>query len=59
MVPFIGRQVHFPFSILDLIFVIAGGDPDSMLDEHWAISRQWQMTDVIWKMLVLLDFAVH
>jgi hypothetical protein len=33
-------EIHFPFSILDLILVIAGGDPDSMPDVHWAISGQ-------------------
>jgi hypothetical protein len=32
------QVVHFPFSILDLIFVIARDDPDSMFDDHWAIS---------------------
>jgi hypothetical protein len=31
-------EKHFPFSICDLIFDIAGGDPDSMPNFHWAIS---------------------
>jgi len=31
------EESHFPFSICDLIFVIAGGNPDSMPSEHWAI----------------------
>jgi len=29
-----------------LIFAIAGGDPDSTLNEHWAISGQCQLTIV-------------
>jgi hypothetical protein len=33
-------KIHFPFSISDLILVIAGDDPDSMLDVCWAISGQ-------------------
>jgi len=31
---------HFPFVSRDLILVIAGCGPDSMLDEHGAISGQ-------------------
>jgi hypothetical protein len=28
---------HFPFSILDLLFVIAGVATDSMSNQHWAV----------------------
>jgi hypothetical protein len=34
------EELHFPFSILDLIFVITGRDPYLMPNEHWAISGQ-------------------
>jgi hypothetical protein len=33
-------KIHFPFSISDLILVIAGDNPDSTPDVYWAISGQ-------------------
>jgi hypothetical protein len=36
----IRKEGHFPYDILDLSFVIAGGDPDSMTNIHRAISGQ-------------------
>jgi hypothetical protein len=36
----IEEKIHFPFVILDLILVIAGGDPDSMPNFHWENSGQ-------------------
>jgi hypothetical protein len=36
----IEEKIHFPFVTLDLILVIAGGDPDSMPNFHSKISGQ-------------------
>jgi hypothetical protein len=36
----IRKEEHFPYVILDLLFVIAGGDPDLMTNIHRAISGQ-------------------
>jgi hypothetical protein len=36
----IRKEGHFPNVILDLSFVIAGGDPDSITNIHRAISGQ-------------------
>jgi hypothetical protein len=33
------KEFHFPFSICDLIFVIARGDLNSMTNKHRAISE--------------------
>jgi len=44
------KEKHFPFSSWDLRFDIAGGDPDSMPNEHWTISGQCQISNLNWKM---------
>src|SRR5215510_5152237 len=36
----IARNKHFPFVIVHLSFGNTNGDPDSMPNEHWAISEQ-------------------
>jgi hypothetical protein len=42
------KELHFPFSILDSIFVIARGDSNSMPNEHQVISGA--MTNIESKM---------
>jgi hypothetical protein len=44
------EEFDFPYSILDLRLVIAGGDLNPTPNGHWKISWQCQMSNLKWNM---------